>query len=130
MGNYKDPDFQERKDIAAAAKKALLQKFVAAAEDPKMAQRQAERVAINEARLVRMAEREAVRLKREADLAEDLVKAANREAQARLEAENAATVHAAEEAERAAAIAAGKKAERDARYAARKAAKKVRRRGY
>ncbi|MGB6798187.1 MAG: hypothetical protein WBE48_16880, partial [Xanthobacteraceae bacterium] len=74
--------------------------------------------------------REAVRLKREADLAEELVKAANREAQARLEAEKAATLLAAEEAKRAAAIAAEKKAERDARYAARKAAKKVRRRGY
>jgi hypothetical protein len=46
----------------------------------------------------------------------------NREAQARLEAEKAATLLAAEEAERAAAIAAEKKAERDARYAARKAA--------
>ena len=87
-------------------------------------------MAINEARLIRMAEREAVRLKREADLAEELVKAANRKAQDRLEAEKAATLLAAEEAERAAAIAAEKKAERDGRYAARKAAKKVRRRGY
>jgi Family of unknown function (DUF6481) len=130
MGNYRDPDFQERKDTAVAAKKALLQKFLAAAGDPKMAERQAERVAVNEARLVRMAEREAVRLKREAALAEELVKNAKREAQAQLEAENAATLLAAEEAERAAAITAEKKAERDARYAARKAAKKVRRRGY
>ena len=43
MGNYKDPDFQERKDTAAAAKKALLQKFLAAADNPRIAQRQAER---------------------------------------------------------------------------------------
>jgi hypothetical protein len=130
MGNYGDPDFQERKNTAAAAKKALLQKFLVAAEDPKMAQHRAERVAINEARMVRIAEREAGRRKREADLAEELVRAANREAQAQLEAEKAAILLAAEEAERAAAIAAEKKSERDARYAARKVAKKVRRRGY
>ncbi|HEY2528273.1 MAG TPA: DUF6481 family protein [Xanthobacteraceae bacterium] len=130
MGNYKDPDFQERKDTAAAARKALLQKFLAAAQDPKIAQRQAERVAINEARLVREAKREAARLKRETELAEELATAAKREAQGRLEAEKAATLLAAENAEREAAITAEKKAERDARYAARKAAKKVRRRGY
>jgi hypothetical protein len=129
MGNYKDPDFQERNDSAAAAKKALLQKFRAAAEDPKIAQRHAERVAINEARLVRQAERQTSRLKRETELAEELAMAARREAQARLEAEKAATLLAAKNAEREAVIAAEKKAERDARYAARKAAKKERRRG-
>jgi E3 ubiquitin-protein ligase DOA10 len=130
MGNYKDPDFQERKDTAAAAKKALLQKFLEAAEDPKIAQRQAQRVAINEARMVRKAEREAARLKRETELAEELATAAKREAHDRLEAEKAATLLATKNAEREAAITAEKKAERDARYAARKAAKKVRRRGY
>ena len=130
MSNYRDPDFQTRKDTAAAAKKALLQKFLAAAEDPKIAQRQAERAAINEARLVRKAEREAARLKRETELAEELAAAAKREAQDRLEAEKVAALLAAKDAEREAEIAAEKKAERDARYAARKAAKKVRRRGY
>jgi hypothetical protein len=128
MGNYKDSEFQERKNTAAAAKKALLQKFLAATEDPKIAQRQAERVALNEARLIRKAERETARLRREAELAEELATAAKRDAQVRLEAEKAATLLAAEEAEREAAITAEKKAERDARYAARKAAKKVRRR--
>jgi hypothetical protein len=57
MSNY-DPDLQKRKDTAAAAKRTLLQKFKAAAEDPKIAQRQAGRMAINEARVVRRAERE------------------------------------------------------------------------
>ena len=108
MGNYKDPDFQTRKDTAAAAKKAMLQKFRAAADDPNIAQRQAERVAINEARSVRMAAREAARIKREAELAEELAMAAKREAQARLEAEKAAALLAAEQAEREAAIAAEK----------------------
>src|SRR5271170_8036925 len=125
MSNY-DPDLQKRKDTAAAAKKALLRKFQAAAEDPKITQRQAERVAINEARIVRRAEREAARLKSETELA----RAAKREAQARLETEKAVALLAAEQTEREAAVAAEKKAARDARYAARKAAKKVRRRGY
>ena len=60
--NY-DPSLQKRKDTSTAAKKALLQKFQAAAEDPKMAQRQAERVVINEARMVRRAGREAAHLR-------------------------------------------------------------------
>ena len=61
---------------------------------------------------------------------EEAVRAAEREARARLEAEKAATLFAAEQVERTAAIAAEKKAERDARYAARKTDKKVRRRGH
>ena len=126
MSNY-DPGFQKRKDTAAAAKNALLQKFKAAAEDPKIAQRQAERMAINEARVVRRAERKAARLKRETELAEEVVSAAEREALAQLEAKTAATLLAAEQVEREAAIVAEKKAERDARYAARKADKKLRR---
>ena len=60
MSNY-DPSLQKRKDTSAAAKKALLQKFQAAAEDPKIAQRQAERVAVSEARVIRRADREAAR---------------------------------------------------------------------
>jgi hypothetical protein len=63
--------------------------LLAAAEDPKMAQRQAERVAIIEDRLVRMAEREAARLKREAEMTEELATAAKREAAAQLEVEKA-----------------------------------------
>ena len=58
MGNYKDPNLQQRQNTAAAAKMALLQKFQAASDDPTIAERQAARVAVNEARLVRMAERE------------------------------------------------------------------------
>jgi hypothetical protein len=129
MNNY-DPSLQKRKDTSTAAKKALLQKFQAAAEDPKMAQRQAERVVINEARMVRRAGREAARLTREIEIAEEVARAAEREALAQLEAERAAALLAAEQVQREAAIAAEKKAERDARYAARKADKKVRRRGY
>jgi hypothetical protein len=43
----------------------LLQKLRAASEDPEIARRHATRVAMNEARLVRMAEREAAKRARE-----------------------------------------------------------------
>src|ERR1700677_805443 len=105
MSYYRDPDLQTRKDAAATAKKALLEKFKAAADDPKVAQRQAERVAINEARLGRKAEREATRLKREAALAAESAAAVKREEEARIEAEKHAALLAAEQAEREAAIA-------------------------
>src|SRR5215470_4142429 len=101
--SFQDPDHQQRKSAAAAAKQAMLQKFRAASEDPEVARRHAARVAMNEARLVRMAEREA---------------------------EEAEALLAAEEAKRAILLEAEQKAARDARYAARKAAKKERRRGY
>ena len=47
MGSYKDPDLHQRQSEAAAAKKAMLEKFRAAAADPAVAQRQATRVAVN-----------------------------------------------------------------------------------
>ena len=118
--SFKYPDLQERQKTAAAAKKAMLEKFKAASNDPAIAEREAARVAINEARLARAAEREAAKKAREAELA----------AQAKREAEEAAARAEAEERDRADALAAEQKAERDARYAARKAAKKERRRGY
>jgi Family of unknown function (DUF6481) len=69
MSSFQDPDHQQRQS-AAAAKQAMLQKFRAASEDPEVARRHAARVAMNEARLVRMAEREAAKRAREAELAE------------------------------------------------------------
>ena len=60
-------------EAASAAKKAILDKFKAAANDPRIAERQAERVAIAEAREVRMAEREAAKKAREAELAAHLL---------------------------------------------------------
>jgi hypothetical protein len=130
MGSYKVPDLQQRKSDAAAAKKAALEKFRAASEDPAVATRHATRVAVNEARLVRIGEREAAKRAREAELAEQATRAAEFAAQALREAEKAAALVAAEEAEREASLKAEQKVARDARYAARKAAKKVRRRGY
>jgi hypothetical protein len=130
MSNYKDPDLQQRQSTAAAAKKATLEKFRAASGDPAVAARHAIRVAVNEARLVRISERETAKRARETELAEQATRAAEVAAQAQREAEKAEALEAAEKAEREALLAAEQKVARDARYAARKAAKKVRRRGY
>jgi hypothetical protein len=119
MRSYKDPDLQQRQSDAAAAKKAMLEKFRAASDDPAVAMRHATRVAVNEARLVRIAEREAAKRAREAELAEQATRAAELALQAQREAEKVEAL-----------VAAGQKVARDARYAARKAAKKERRRGY
>ena len=69
MINFQDPDHQQRRSAAAAAKQAMLQKFRAASEHPEVAQRQAARIAISEARLLRIAEREAAKRAREAEQA-------------------------------------------------------------
>jgi hypothetical protein len=68
MSSYKDPDLQQRQRDAAAAKKATLEKFRAASDDPAVAMRHATRMAMNEARSVRIAEREAAKRAREAEL--------------------------------------------------------------
>ena len=68
MSSPHSPDLRDRQTSAAAAKKALLEKFRQAAEDPGRAEREAERRAIVEARTQREAEREAARKVREAEL--------------------------------------------------------------
>jgi hypothetical protein len=130
MSGYKGLDPKERQSNAIAARKAMLEKFRAAAEDPAIAQKHAARMAVHEARLARMAEREAARKARQAELDAQAARAAELALQAEREAKLAEARLAAEKAERQAALEAEQKAARDARYAARKAAKKVRRRGY
>jgi hypothetical protein len=130
MSNFRSPDVLERRNNAAAVKKAMLEKFKAAAQDPALEQQRLNRIAINQARDVRAAEREAARKVQEAEQAKQAALAAERAAQAQREKEAAEALLAAEAAERETAVEAEKKSERDARYAARKAAKKVRRRGY
>jgi hypothetical protein len=130
MSSYKGPDLQQRQSNAAEAKKAMLERFRAASEDPAVAKRHASRAAINQQRLVRVAEREAANKVREAELAEQAARAAELALQAQREAEKAEALAATEKAEREAALEVEQKAVRDARYAARKAAKKERRRGY
>ena len=125
MSSFKYPDLHERQNSAAAAKKAMFEKFRAASQDPTAEERRKERIAIHEARLVRTAEREAAKKQRETERAAQVT----REAEL-AEAEEATARLAAEEAEQELAKLAEQKATRDARYAARKAAKKERRRGY
>jgi hypothetical protein len=124
------PDLQQRQSTAAAAKKAMLEKFRAASNDPTLAERIAARKAVNEARLVRIAEREAAKKVLEAQQAEEAARAAEAVLQAARDAEKAEALIAAEKVEREALLELEQKAARDARYAARKAAKKMRRRGY
>lgn len=126
---YREKDFNERREAALEAKKALLQRFKAkpAADDPAVIARQQERSAILEARAIREKEKEKARQEK---MAREAIERAERERvaeEARLAAEAIARAEAeareAEERERIArtlADEAEKKAKRDARYAARK----------
>lgn len=127
---FKHPKLEDRRSAADAAKKATLQKFRAALQNPVREEQRANRSAIHNARLVRMAEREAAKKVLEAKLAAQAARELELANKAAREAEEVNARLAAQEAERAAAMKAEQKAARDARYAARKAAKKVRRRGY
>lgn len=128
--SFTHPRLEDRRSAADAAKKAMLEKFRAALQDPAMEAQRAKRLADHEARLIRMAEREAIKEARKAELAAQAAREAALVSQAAREAEEAKARAVSEEAERAAVLKAEQKTERDARYAARKAAKKMRRRGY
>ena len=121
MATFKNPNFDERRNAAEAAKKAKLEKFRAltAQINEGAAERGATRQAIVAARDVRAAEREAARLVNKARAAEDQAarEIVLKAEQAELDAK------AAEQAEREVASAAESKAARDARYAARKSRK-------
>ncbi len=119
--------FQDRQAAAAAARKAMAERFAARPKydptDPKVVEREAARRAVLEARALREIER--ARQKAEADAAEAARKAAEEIAQAersKLDAltrlEQEAKLKAEQER-----LEYEKKLERDARYAARKARK-------
>jgi hypothetical protein len=120
----------ERRNNAAAVKKAMLEKFRANAQDPALEEARLKRIAIQEAREVRQAERDAARKVQEAELARLAAIEAEKQLQAKREAEELEALMAAEKEAAAEALLAEQKAARDARYASRKAAKKERRRGY
>ena len=130
MSSFRSPDVLERRNNAATVKKAMLEKFRAARQDPALEQQHLKRIAVNKARVARAAEREAAKKMREAELVVQAARAAELAAHAQREAEKAEVLAKAEAAERDEALAAEQKSDRDARYAARKAAKKIRRRGY
>lgn len=115
----KNADFSDRLRVAAAAKKAALERFYArpGPDDPAVREQQAARKAISDARETRIAERKATReAETERQAAEHAAKAAE---QAAREAEERRA--AADAAAQAMALEADRKAARDARYAARKA---------
>ena len=129
MSGYKDPDFQQRQSSAAMAKKAMVEKYRAATEDPKVTERVAQRAALSEARRERMAKRETEKKAREAELAAQAARQAEAAREAEREAEWLKAVMEADRAEQEYLLSVQQKAARDARYAARKAAKKQRRKG-
>ena len=128
--SYQDPSLNDRQKNAMAAKKAMLQKFLAKTEDPTLAERQAERKAIHEARVARQAEKDRLRKIEDQRRAEETARKAAEEEKARLTAAAEAERLRQEEADVMVSLLAEQKAARDARYAARKAAKKARRKGF
>jgi hypothetical protein len=111
MAGFKQPDFIERQEAAAKARKLALEKFRAKIADPALAKQLT-------ARAARAAERSGIKTTREIERAEKKAREAERAQQAERDA--------AIEAERAKAERAGQKAARDARYAARKSRSKRR----
>jgi uncharacterized protein DUF6481 len=103
MSGFKKPDFVDRQNTAANAKKAALEKFRASAADPAFEERLG-------ARIAGAAKRSAARNVRETEKVENKLR------DAAIQAEHAAAESANREAER--------KAARDARYAARKSRSK------
>ena len=61
MPHFRSPDVLERRNSAASIKKAMLEKFRAASQDPALEQQRLNRIAVNEARAGRMAERDAAK---------------------------------------------------------------------
>ena len=117
MAGFKNPNLVERQEAAAKARKAALEKFLAKAADPALAERLT-------ARTAGAAERKAIRTVREAEKAETKARDAERALQAERDAALQAERDKAERAEREAALQAKQKADRDARYAARKSKSK------
>lgn len=119
MAFTRDKDFNDRREHAANARAAMLERFRSrpAADDPEMVAKQAERKAVAEAREQRRAEREAARKAEDERIAAEKLAAEIAELE-RLERE------AVEKAERDALLAVEQKAARDLRYANRKKRKK------
>ena len=117
MAGFKNPNFIERQEAAAKAKKAALEKFLAKAADPALAERLT-------ARTASAADRKAVRNARETEKAETKARDAERALKAERDAALQAERDKAERAERELALQAEQKAARDARYAARKSKSK------
>jgi hypothetical protein len=119
MAGFKQPDFVERQQAAAKARKAALEAFRAKTADPALAERLTERTA-------RAAERSTIKKAREIEKAEKTARDAEQSEQAKREAAIAAERARIETADREIALQVEQKAARDARYAARKSRSKRR----
>lgn len=117
MSGYKNPDFSERQEAAAKAKKAALEKFRAKAADPELAERL-------KARTAHAADREVIRQARDVEKAEKKAREVERAQQAERDAALQAERAKKESEKRELALQAEQKAARDARYAARKSRSK------
>ena len=76
MSSFRSPDLLERRNNAATVKKEMLEKFRAARQDPAFEQQRLKRIALNEARAFRTAERETAKKVRAAELAAQATRAA------------------------------------------------------
>lgn len=121
MALAKGKDFNDRRDDAAKAREAMLERFKSRPppDDPEVVAKLAERRAIAEAREQRRAERDAARKAEEERLAAEKLAAELAE----LERQE---LEAARKAEEEAELLASQKAARDLRYATRKMKKKKR----
>jgi hypothetical protein len=75
MSSFRSPDLLERRNNAATVKKVMLEKFRAARQEPAFEQQRLKRIAVNEARAFRTAEREAAKKVREVELAAQATRA-------------------------------------------------------
>lgn len=119
MSGFKNPDFVERQELAAKAKKAALERFRAKAADPALAERL-------KARTTSAAARRAIKNIRDTEKSEAKVHDAERALQSERDAAIQADRANAESAERKLALQAEQKSARDARYTARKSRSKRR----
>ena len=98
MSSFRSPDLLDRRSNAATVKKVMLERFRAAHQYPAFEQQRLKRMAVNEARAFRAAEREAAKKMREAELTPQATRAAELAAQAHREAEQAEVLAKAEAA--------------------------------
>jgi len=119
MAGFKQPDFIERQEAAAKARKLALEKFRAKNAEPALAMGPT-------ARAVRAAERSGIKTTREIERAEKKARKAERAQQAERDAAIEAERAKADSEERKRASQAEQKAPRDTRYAARKSRSKRR----
>lgn len=121
MAFLRGKDFNDRREDAESARKAMLERFKARTpiDDPELQAKLAERAAIAEARDQRRMEREAAKKAEEARIAAEKLAAEIAEMERR---EREAAIRASEKL----ALAEAQKSARDLRYAARKQKKKKR----